>query len=73
MAGVAGPSDTPMHVDDAIECIKTLGVGTMLIKMDLESAYRPTLEITICWGFHGRGGPTSTGLSHLVCAQLGSQ
>ena len=33
-------SITYAHVDDAIECIKTLGVGTMLIKMDLESAYR---------------------------------
>ena len=33
-------SITYAHVDDAVECIKTLGVGTMLIKMDLESAYR---------------------------------
>ena len=28
------------HVDDAIECIMTLGVGTMLIIMDLDSTYR---------------------------------
>ena len=33
-------SITYAHVDDAIECIKILGVGTMLIKMDLESAYK---------------------------------
>ena len=33
-------SITYAHVDDAVECIKTLGVDTMLIKMDLESAYR---------------------------------
>ena len=33
-------SITYAHVDDAIECIKTLGVGAMLIKMDLESAYK---------------------------------
>ena len=26
------------HVDDAVECIKTLMVGTLLIKLDLESA-----------------------------------
>ena len=35
-------SITYAHVDDAVECIKTLGVGTMLIKMDLESAYIQT-------------------------------
>ena len=33
-------SITYAHVDDAVECIKTLGVGTLLIKVDLESAYR---------------------------------
>ena len=33
-------SITYARVDDAIECITLLGVGTVLIKMDLENAYR---------------------------------
>jgi hypothetical protein len=27
-------------MDDAVECIQTLGVGTQLIEMSLKSAYR---------------------------------
>ena len=30
---------TYARVDNAVECIQTLGAGTVLIKMDLDSAY----------------------------------
>ena len=33
-------SITYVRVDNALECIKTLGVDTLLIQVDLESAYR---------------------------------
>ena len=64
-------SITYAHVDDAVECIKTLGVGTLLIKVDLEmhiGIYLSIQRITIYSAFHGKGGHMLIGLSHLVCA-----
>ena len=59
-------SNTYAIVDDALECIKALGVAPCSSKWFWKvhtGIYQSTLEITICWVFHGRGGPTSTGLS----------
>jgi hypothetical protein len=33
-------SITYARVDDAVECIMRLGVGTVLVKVDLKNAYR---------------------------------
>ena len=63
-------SITYAHVDDAVEYIKTLGVGTLLIKVDLENAYRhisihPEDHHLLGISWEGR---TYVDLSHLVCA-----
>ena len=50
-----------VSLDDAIQIINMLGPGTLLVKIDLKSAYRfviaspsVTLLTVICWGFDGK-------------------
>ena len=70
---VAASSLSYMSTDDVAKVVAKLGVGSLLGKMDVQSAYRiiPVHpEYHGSWAFSGRVEFMWTLASHLACGQL---